>query len=96
MWKSKQLIGVALLALVLVVLSGCSKVTRSNYDKIENGMTVSQVENILGTGTEKAGIGGAIGNLAGSGKVMTWGDDKKSITITFVNDKVVAKAEQGL
>jgi hypothetical protein len=89
--------GVAALALVLTALSGCgSKVTQSGYDKIANGMTVTQVEGILGKGTEKAGVGGAVGSLAGSARVVTWGDENKSITVTFVNDKVVAKAAQGL
>jgi hypothetical protein len=96
MWKSRKVIGVALLGLVLVIMSSCGKVTQSNYDKIETGMTLVQVEGILGKGTEKAGVGGAIGNLAASGKVVTWGDEKKSITVTFANDKVVAKTQQGL
>ena len=96
MWKFRKVIGVALLGLAFVVVSGCGKVSKSNYDKIEIGMTLSQVEGILGKGSEKAGVGGAIGNLTGSGKVMTWGDEKKSITITFANDKVVLKAQQGL
>ena len=96
MSKSRTLIGVALLALMLLLISGCSKVSESNYEKIENGMTVSQVEAILGKGKVVGGIAGAIGNLAGSGKVLTWGDDKKSITVTFANDKVIAKAAQGL
>jgi outer membrane protein assembly factor BamE (lipoprotein component of BamABCDE complex) len=96
MWKSRNLIGLALLGLLFLLISGCSKVSQSNYDKIENGMTVSQVEAILGKGKEAAGVAGAIGNLTGSGKVLTWGDDKKSITVTFANDKVIAKAGQGL
>jgi hypothetical protein len=95
MSKSKA-VGVALLALLLVGLSGCDKVTRKNYAKIENGMTVSQVEKILGPGTENVGVAGAVGKLAGSAKVLTWGDDQKSITVTFANDKVVAKMAQGL
>ena len=96
MLKSRIVIGMVLLGLALIFMSGCSKVSQSNYDKIQNDMTVSQVEAILGKGTEKAGAAGAIGNLTGSGKVLTWGDDKKSITVTFVNDKVVAKTQQGL
>lgn len=96
MWTSRNLIGLALLGLLFLLMSGCSKVSQSNYDKIENGMTVSQVEAILGKGKEAAGVAGAIGNLTGSGKVLTWGDDKKSITVTFANDKVIAKAAQGL
>jgi hypothetical protein len=96
MWKSRKFIAAALLGLVFVIVSGCSKVSKNNYDKIATGMTVSQVEGILGTGAEKAGVGGAIGKVAGSSKVMTWGGDKKSITVTFVNDKVLVKTQQGL
>jgi len=98
MSKSRALTGVALLALMLLLISisGCSKVNENNYEKIENGMTVSQVEAILGKGKVVGGIAGAIGNLAGSGKVLTWGDDRRSITVTFANDKVIAKAAQGL
>jgi hypothetical protein len=94
-FTSKKAFGLALLASVCLVLSGCDKVTPENYSKIKEGMTVSQVEDILGPGTENVGAAGAIGDLAGSVRVMTWGDDKKSITVTFVNDKVVAKVAQG-
>jgi hypothetical protein len=96
MSKSRIVLGLLLIGLVVPVLAGCSKVNKENYDKIETGMTFKDVEGILGEGTEKAGIGGAIGEIAGSGKVVTWGDEKKSITVTFANDKVVAKAQKGL
>ena len=39
---------------------------------------------------------GAVGNLTGSAKVMTWKDGEKTITVTFVNDKVALKAQRGL
>ena len=87
------------LVLVTALLSGaigCTKVSKENYEKVQSGMSLSEVEGILGKGTEKAGLGGAIGNLSGSAKILTWGDEEKSITITFANDKVVAKAASGL
>ena len=96
MWKTRSLIGVTLLGLMLLFLSGCGKVSKTNYDKIEIGMTVAQVEAILGKGKEESSIGGAIGNLAGSAKVITWGNENKSITVTFVNEKVSIKAQKGL
>jgi hypothetical protein len=96
MWKFQHLIGVALLALLLIILPGCSKVTLENYNKIETNMTTSEVEDILGKGEEKVGAAGTIGDLTGSGKVLTWGSEEKSITITFANDKVVAKTQKGL
>jgi hypothetical protein len=91
------LIGVAMMALMLTILPGCGgKVSKSNFDKVQNGMTMAEVEGILGKGTEQAGVAGAIGDLAGSGKVMTWTDGEKSITVTFVDGKVTAKASKGL
>ena len=40
---------------------GCgSKVSKGNYDKITNGMTVAEVEGIMGKGTEESAGAGAI------------------------------------
>ena len=96
MRKIYGLLSVLLIGFMLAALAGCSKVTQENYGKIESGMTLSDVEAILGKGKEEAGIGGAIGDLAASGKVLTWGDEQKSITVTFANDKVVTKSQKGL
>jgi len=96
MVRYSKWIGLLLVGLMLGGLVGCAKVTKGNYDKIQNGMTLSEVEGILGKGVEKAGGSGAIGNLAGSGKIITWGGDNKFISITFVNDKVTLKVAKGL
>jgi hypothetical protein len=97
MRNSRRWIGVAMMiGLLLALVSGCSKVSKENYDKVTVGMTVSEVEGILGKGTETSGVAGAVGSLTGSARVMTWGNEKKSITITFANDKVVGKIEKGL
>lgn len=90
-WASALLVG-----LMLAAMGGCSKVNQENYDQIETGMTRAEVEGILGEGTEQSGVAGAIGDLSGSAKVVTWGQDNQSITVTFVNDKVVAKSASGL
>ncbi len=94
--RCRKRIALVLLAVLLGGAIGCTKVTRENYDKIQSGMSLSEVEGILGKGTEKAGMGGAIGNLSGSARIVVWGGEEKSITITFANDKVVAKAASGL
>lgn len=93
---------IALVCLVLVglgalTLAGCgSKVTKSNFDQIKTGMTVAEVEAILGKGTEATGASGAIGDLAGSAKSVVWKDGAKSITVNFLNDKVALKTQSGL
>ena len=86
----------AIIAISTILFVGCSKVTPDNYAKIQTGMTSAEVEQILGKGTEQSGGGIAIGNLSGSAKTVTWGNDEKSITVTFANDKVVMKAQKGL
>lgn len=76
--------------------TGCSKVSRENYDKIKTGMTLAEVEAVLGKGTEASGSSASIGDLTGSAKVITWTRDGTSITVTLVNDKVMTKSEEGL
>jgi len=95
--KARHVIAVLLIAsLGMVTVIGCSKVSKSNYDKIKDGMTLDEVQSILGKGTEKGGVAGAIGDIAGSGKVLVWEEGDKNITITFANDKVVKKFSKGL
>lgn len=91
------LCGLLLSGLMLMSVAGCaSKVTSENYDRIENGMTVAQVQKILGKGQLVTSASGAIGNLGGSTKVYKWVDGEKTITITFINDKVTTRLASGL
>lgn len=93
------LVAITLTGLVLLALPGCgggSKVTKSNFEKVKTGMTLAAVEKILGKGTEQAGVGGAMGGLGASGKIVTWTEGEKTITVTFVNGKVTMKAQKGL
>ena len=91
------LTALVLAGFLLAFVAGCGgKVTKSNYDKVTTGMTLAEVENILGKGAEQAGGGGVLGKITGSGKVVTWEDGEKVITITFINDKVTTKLQKGL
>lgn len=80
----------------LGLVAGCSKVSRDNYEKIETGMTMDEVESILGSGEVVTGGGAAIGDFELSGKVMRWGTEEQGVEIVFVNNKVTAKAQEGL
>ena len=80
----------------MVYITGCGKVTMENYDKINTGMTLAEVESILGKGEAESGGGVAVGDLALSGKAIMWGNDTKHIKITFANDKVTMKVQKGL
>ena len=91
-------IGVLLLSgLTLIGLAGCAdKVTQDNYDQVKTGMTLAEVQAILGSGTLQTGGSGALGNIGGSAKVYKRESDGKAITITFANDKVKLKTQTGL
>jgi outer membrane protein assembly factor BamE (lipoprotein component of BamABCDE complex) len=93
----RTLVAVLLAGLVLSTVSGCgSKVNQSNFDKVKTGMTRAEVEDILGKPTEESGGAAAIPGISVSGKIATWKDGDKVITVTFANEKVVTKGSQGL
>jgi hypothetical protein len=84
-------------ALLLVGLIGCGPaIAKSNYDRIETDMTLSEVEAILGKGTEQGSSDASFGGLSMAAKNMVWQNDDQIITISFNNDKVKAKAQFGL
>ena len=83
-----------------VFLMACnSTVNKENYTKINTGMTISEVEAILGEGESQASSGVDMSEL-GLGtitsEVMVWQEGMSVISITFSNDKVMAKAQSGL
>ncbi len=80
----------------LMLLVGCGRgVSKDNYDKIENDMTVEQVKGLLGEPDADSSAGGvSVGGL--SAESLTWTDGEKTITVGFANGKVVSKAAKGL
>ena len=97
MYRRAMLCGLLLSGLMVMSLAGCaSKVTSDNYDQIKTGMTLAEVQAILGRGELQTGASGAIGSLGGSAKIYQWVDGESTITITFVNDKVKTKTQIGL
>ena len=84
----------AILALIVVVACG-GGVSQENYDKIKDGMTLEEVEDILGKHTGGGGASAEVGGLKLGGAAYKWEDGDKSITVTFTNDKVSLKAKTG-
>ncbi len=79
----------ALIALGALALTGCSKLTKENYDKLEMGMTQDEVESILGSADN---CGKTMGTTA-----WTWGsEDEKHVKIVFMGDKAVTFTYDGL
>jgi outer membrane protein assembly factor BamE (lipoprotein component of BamABCDE complex) len=70
----------------LVACSG-SKISQENFEQIHTGMTLAQVTAILGEPTEASSVDVAVF----SGASSKWIKGDITITIQFVNGKVVAK-----
>ena len=99
MSKRTVLCGLLVTGVLVFAVAGCGKgkdVSKEAYDKVETGMTLAEVEDILGKGEEQVGGSTTIGGLSGSAKVYKWVDGDKKITITFANGKVKAKVPTGL
>jgi outer membrane biogenesis lipoprotein LolB len=80
---------VLLMVSTVVVLAACSsKLTATNLEKVQDGMTTAEVKQILGEPTSLQ-TGSALGII--SGTTYIYHTDKSEVKINFVNDKVVAK-----
>jgi hypothetical protein len=89
---SRRLSHLRTVIFVLVVcmsLVSCSslKISQENFEKIQTGMSMAQVTDILGPPTESSSVDVAVF----SGTVSKWKAGDVTITIQFVNGKVVAK-----
>ena len=80
-------------------IAGCvGKVNKENYNKISTGMTLSEVEAVLGKGQSLGSSTVDMGDFGGkvNSEIISWQDGKKVISVSFLNGKVQAKAENGL
>ena len=75
-------------AILLLCLAACgSRLNQENFDKIREGMSQKEVREILGEPVDASG-----GSILGiSGGEAVWKDDKATISVHFLNDKVVSK-----
>lgn len=79
---------IVLLALVAMLLPGCSKLTPENYARIKTGIEYSEVVKILGkpdSCSEALFV-----------KSCTWGDEQKNITVNFVSDKAILSSSRNI
>lgn len=80
---------ITLVLIFTICVAGCgSKISQANFDKITTDMTHQQVEAILGKPTETSSTDIGIA----SGGSSTWKDKSGTITIQYLNDKVMTKS----
>ena len=76
---------------VSMIISCSSNVNIENFNKIEMGMSKSEVESILGEGDSMIESDYEDYSM----EVLTWKDGVKIISISFSNGKVAAKVKVG-
>ncbi len=77
-----------LIVIALLALAGCSKVTEANYAKLKSGMTIEEVEAVLGSADkcdETLGF-----------RSCEWGTEEKYIHVKYLGEKVIALSKKGL
>lgn len=80
---------VAALLCLAVMLSGCSKLNKENYEKLEMGMSQDEVEKVLGEADSCSKSLGTVSCIWGS-------EDDKHIQIMFMSNKAVTFSYEGL
>lgn len=92
----RVLLFVAPFAAALLVGCAASRVTLENYERVKEGMSMQDVEQILGKPDKNRGGGFSFGDVDASGSNAMWKSGDKRINITFVGGKVLVKAQTGL
>jgi len=82
---------------VLLMLPACGgdgEVSKDSYDQIREGMTLEEIEAVLGKGTQQP-PGPEYQGVEGEITTYRWEDNGKSITATFVDGRADAIARSG-
>ena len=77
-----------MLLAVLLSLAGCSKLTEANYAKLKSGMTIDEVEAVIGSADrceETLGF-----------RACEWGDQEHYIHVKYIGEKSVSISKKGL
>ena len=73
---------------LLLVMLGCSKVKLDNYNKINVGMSYDEVTQLIGAPEKCDDVMGL--------RNCQWGDEKRSINVSFVGGEVLLFASSNL
>ena len=76
-----------ILALALL-LAACSKLTEANYAKLKTGMTIDEVEAVMGSADK---CDEALGFRS-----CEWGSEERYIRVKYMGEKVIALSKKGL
>lgn len=91
--------------LLICALAGCDQpITMSKYDRITQGMTPEEVQQVLGRGQTTGGVVAVSSSRPtpragaeprGGRRVLMWHDGERRIIVAFRDSKVISKQKQG-
>jgi hypothetical protein len=84
-WTAAILLGAGIATGALFLSAGQSKITQANFDRIQEGMTRAEVEEILGKETLEIAFVPSL-HHAGATDVLYWIDGPTKICIHFCPD----------
>lgn len=74
--------------MVALALAGCSKLTEANYAKLKTGMTIEEIEAVIGSADrceETLGF-----------RACEWGSEEKYIRVKYLGEKAISLSKKGL
>ncbi|WP_349921403.1 DUF3862 domain-containing protein [Aeromonas veronii] len=74
--------------MIALLLTGCSKLNRENYDKLKVGMSYAEASTVLGKADR---CDDALGTTS-----CLWGKDGKNIQVRFIADKATFFSSEGI
>ena len=86
--RNTKILFTVILLMSLLFCTGCTKLTKENYEKLGIGMDYNEVAAILGAANECSD--------SSLFKSCTWELKNKSIKVTFAMDKVIYRSSEGL
>jgi hypothetical protein len=108
-FSAARLGSIVLLGAICFLTAGCGnkKVNKENFAQIKEGMTLEDVQDLLGKGGQPQGdgsmvaaqVGVDVGGGAGPRNPVVdyvWESGERKITVGIRNDKVVRKSSSGL
>jgi hypothetical protein len=106
MLNSLNCVRCVVILLICLLLPACqSKVTKANYEKVKEGMSLEEVEKILGKGSKETGDGSNVAGqfgialpsapVSGGGDVYTWEGSNSTIRLTFRDGKLAHRQAMG-
>ena len=77
-----------ILLMAVLTLSACSKLTEANYAQLKSGMTIAEVEAVIGSADKCEETLGF--------RACEWGNEQQYIRVKYLGEKVISLSKKGL